>query len=148
MHPDPQCNSSSFKSSIESRPETVKTKTVYLAIDILKWLADQSYCKDLKTAKDLLTKLSREKLIRPLKNQKEAEFGTYLYYFPEKRSKNPEDFSDSENEYDSEDEYDLEDEFSVVEVKLPENDKHQWLKTSGTLKDFFQLDFSPFLNTI
>ena len=101
MHPDPQC-SSSFKSSIESRPETVKTKTVYLAIDILKWLADQSYCKDLKTAKDLLTKLSREKLIRPLKNQKEAEFGTYLYYFPEKRSKNLEDLSESEDEDDFE----------------------------------------------
>ena len=141
MHPDPQFNSSSFKSSIESRPETVKTKTVYLAIDILKWLADQSYCKDLKTAKDLLTKLSREKLIRPLKNQekksKEAEFGTYLYYFPEKRSKNLEDLSESEDEYSDEDEEDdFEDEFSVVEVKLPENDKHQWLKTSGTFKYF------------
>ena len=137
MHPDPQCTSSSFKSSIESRPETVKTKTVYLAIDILKWLAEQSYCKDLKTAKDLLTKLSREKLIRPLKNQKEAEFGTYLYYFPEKRSKNLEDLSDSEDEdSDNDYEYEDEDEFSVVEIKLPENDKHQWLKTSGTLKDF------------
>ena len=145
MHPDPQCNSSSFKSSIESRPETVKTKTVYLAIDILKWLTEQSYCKDLKTAKDLLTKLSRENLIeklieKPLKNQKEAEFGTSLYYFPEKRSKNPEDFSDSGDEFrDSDDdyEYEFEDEFSVVEVKLPENDKHQWLKTSGTLKGFW-----------
>ena len=134
MHPDPQCSSSSFKSSIESRSET-KTKTVYLAIDILKWLADQSYCKDLKTAKDLLAKLSREKLIRPLKNQKEAEFGTYLYYFPEKRSKNLEDLSDSEDEYENDsenDEDDFEDEFSVVEVKLPESDKHQWLKTSGS----------------
>ena len=136
MHPDPQCNSSSFKNSVESRSET-KTKTVYLAIDILKWLADQSYCKDLKTAKDLLTKLSREKLIRPLKNQKEAEFGTYLYYFPEKRSKNLEDLSDSEDDdgRDSDDDYeyeDIEDEFSVVEVKLPESDKHQWLKTSGS----------------
>ena len=142
MHPDPQCNSSSFKSSIESRPETVKTKTVYLAIDILKWLAEQSYCKDLKTAKDLLTKLSRENLIeklieKPLKNQKEAEFGTYLYYFPEKRSKNLEDLSESEDEYSDEDEEDdFEDEFSVVEVKLPENDKHQWLKTSGMFMDF------------
>ena len=134
MHPDPQC-SSSLKSSTENRPET-KTKTVYLAIDILKWLADQSYCKDLKTAKDLLTKLSREKHIRQLgqkeKSQKEAEFGTYLYYFPEKRSKNLEDLSDSEDE-DSDEDYECEDEdeFSVVEVKLPENDKHQWLKTSG-----------------